>query len=793
MKFNITFLFLFGCSLFSVNFFAQNSSVEIIGKVLDNNTQEPIPFATIVIKEKGSNDQIGGTTTDIQGEFKVDSNTSNIYLEISFIGYTTLVKKDLNTINGEINTGLISLKEDSQTLDEVVVRAEKSTTEFKLDKRVFNVGKDLSSTGMGALELLNNVPSVNVSIEGQVSLRGSSGVQILINGKPSIMSDDPSSSLGTITAEMIEKVEVITNPSAKYDAEGTSGIINIVLKKDEKEGLNGSVSLNVGTQNNYNGGLSLNRRSEKFNLFTQVGVGRKARPNEKTNSNQDLVNNTTVNSFGTEDRDEMYYNIILGTDYHINDLNVLTLSGNYAYEIEDQPSYTEFSYLDETNTVVSEWYRNEVTEATNPKYQYELVYKKDFEDHKDHELLFSALGRFFGKDQSSEFEVAPTFGDIGFDDQQSETIYGSSDYTFKLDYTKPYSEKVTMEIGSQYVLNDVGNDYEVRDLEDGDWIVNPSLTNNFEYDQKVLGGYGTGSYQGDIWGVKLGVRVENTDLKTFLENTGEENDQNYTDLFPSAHVSYKFSESISMQGGYSKRVMRPRLWDLNPFFNQRNNFSIRVGNPNLKPEYTDSYELTSIFIVDKASINAGVYYRYTTDVIERVTYFEDNVTVTRPENFGTNKTTGLELNAKYSPWNWFSALGDFNFNYFKRDGEFQDEIFDFTGEQWSSRMTGKFKLPKSFELELTGNFTSAYQTVQAEISENLFADFGVRKKIAKGKLVANLSVRDLFKSRVRESVIQDPDYYIYNKFRSSRFVTFGLSYGFGKGEAMTYSGGGRRH
>ena len=785
-------LFLVGLFLVSSTVFGQTRDLKITGVVVDEQSNAPIPFATVALGDVNTGENIAGTTTDIDGKFVINSKSSNVFVEVSFVGYKTKRLQDFTLKEDGIDLGDILIAEDSQTLDEVVVRAEKSTTEFKLDKRVFNVGKDLSSTGMGALELLNNVPSVNVSIEGQVSLRGSGGVQILINGKPSIMSDDPSSSLGTITAEMVEKVEVITNPSAKYDAEGTSGIINIVLKKDEKEGLNGSVSLNAGTQNNYSTGLSLNKRSEKFNLFTQLGVGRKARPTESTNSNQDLVNNTTVNSFGTEDRDEIYYNVILGADYHINELNVLTLSGNYAYEIEDQPSYTEFSYLDDTNTVISEWYRSEVTEATNPKYQYELVYKKDFEDHKDHELLFSALGRFFGKEQSSEFEVTPTFGDIGFDDQQSETTYGSSDYTFKLDYTKPYSEKVTMEIGSQYVLNDVGNDYEVRDLEDGEWIVNPSLTNNFEYNQKVLGGYGTGSYEGGVWGVKLGVRVENTDLKTFLENTGEENVQNYTDLFPSAHVSYKFTESVSMQGGYSKRVMRPRLWDLNPFFNQRNNFSIRVGNPNLKPEYTDSFELTSIYILGKASINAGVYYRYTTDVIERVTYFEDNVTITRPENFGTNKTTGLEVNAKYSPWKWFSALGDFNFNHFKRDGEFQDEIFDFTGEQWSSRMTGKFKLPASFEVELTGNFASAYQTVQAEISENLYADFGVRKKIAKGKLVASLSVRDLFNSRVRESVIQDPDYYIYNKYRSERFVTFGLSYGFGKGEAMTYGGARRR-
>lgn len=778
--------------VFSNSPFAQNSSIEIIGKVIDVVSKEPIPFATVIVKDVKTSSQIVGTTSGINGKFKVVSRNSNVYLEISFIGYSTYTFKNLNVKRGIIDVGTISLIEKHQTLDEVEIRAEKSTTEFKLDKRVFNVGKDLSSTGMGALELLNNVPSVNVSIEGQVSLRGSTGVQILIDGKPSIMADDPSNSLGTITADMVEKVEVITNPSAKYDAEGTSGIINIVLKKEEKKGLNGSVTLNAGNKNNYSAGLSLNRRSEKFNLFAQLGIGHKSRPTERESSNQDLVKDTIVSSKGIEDRSEDYYNIILGTDYHINELNVLTLSGNFAYEVEDQPSETNFSAFDSMGDIYSQWNRKETTEATNPKYQYELQYKKDFEDYKDHQLLFSALGRFFGKEQSSEFVVTPTFGDIEFNNQQSETEFQDANYTFKIDYTKPYSEKVTLEIGSQYVINDVGNDYTVRDLIDDEWITNLDLTNNFEYDQKVIGVYGTGSFEGSIWGIKLGLRLEITDLKTFLENTGEENEQNYTDFFPSAHISYKFDESISLQGGYSKRVSRPRMWDLNPFFNHRNDYNIRVGNPDLKPMYTDSFEIMSIFIMDKASINTGVYYRYTTDVVERVTYFEDNVSVTRPENIGTKNTTGFELNLKYSPLNWFSIQGDYNFNFFKRDGAFEEMIFDFTGEQWTSRMTGKFKLPKSLEIELTGNFESSYRTVQAEISQNAYADLGIRKKIAKGKLVANFSVRDLFESRQRETVIQDPEYYIYSKYKSGRYFTFGLSYGFGKGEAMTYSGGRRR-
>ena len=781
-------LLLFGYTLMS---FSQSGSYSITGRVVENFSENPIAFATIVVLNKTTNVSLAGTTSDMDGNFELKFDSEDIAIEVSFIGFETVRINEISITDGVADLGVIKLTE-GQTLEVVEIRAEKSTTEFRLDRRVFNVGKDLSSTGMGAMELLNNVPSVNVSIEGQISLRGSSGVQILIDGKPSILTDDPNNSLSSITAEMIESVEVITNPSAKYDAEGTSGIINIILKKDEKKGVNGSITLNTGVPHNHSLGFSVNRRSEKFNLFAQLGIGYREQPNDRKNSNQDLIRNTNIESIGEEFRNENFYNIILGTDYHINDNNVITLSGNYTYEIEDQPSSTDFIFYDSSNTPISEWNRSEETEATNPKWQYELQYKKDFEDHEDHDLLVSALGRFFGKDQESEFQVTPVFGEVTSISQQTETEFQQTDFTFKLDYTRPINEQWTVETGAQYVANDVGNDFTVRDFIDGDWMVDPDLTNNFEWEQNVLGLYATGSYEGAAWGVKLGLRVEDTDLNTVLVNTDERNSQDYTDFFPSGHVSFKFNESVSLQGGFSTRIFRPRLWDLNPFFNIRNDFNIRVGNPNLQPEYTDSYELTSIFLIPKASFNLGVFYRHTTDVVERVTFFEDNVSIVRPENIGTNQTTGIEFNMKYNTTDWLVLTGDFNFNVFDRKGEFEDQNFDFNGDQWTTRLTGKFKLPADIEMELTGNYNSSFKTIQGEVSQNAFADFGIRKKIAKGKLVLNASVRDVFNSRFRESIVNQPEYYTYSKSRRGRFITVGLSYGFGKGEAMTYSGGRRR-
>jgi len=792
MKFRVPYLFVL---LFvgSMQANAQNQPTEISGRVVEGRSQLPVEFATVVALDATSREIAAGTTTDQNGNFLLSTDKRDFQIEISFIGFDVTTVKDFVVKDGKVNLGVVELQENSQLLDEVVVRAEQSQTEFKLDKRVFNVGKDLSSTGASALEVLNNVPSVNVSIEGDISLRGSQGVQILINGKPSVIASEQGNTLGTITADMIEKIEVITNPSAKYDAEGTAGILNIVIKKEERKGMNGSVSVNTGIPDNHSVGLSINRRSEKFNVFSQLGVGYREMPSDKEVLNRDLINNTAVFSKGKEFRNEEFYNFVLGTDYHINEFNVLTLSGNFAYEIEDQPSHTDFSLRDANDVIASQWSRSEITEATNPKYRYELQYKKDYPDSEDHSLLFSALGNFFGKDQSSEFTNEAISGSETGQDQQTRTNFGEVEHTFKLDYTKPYSEKWTLETGAQYEINDVRNDYAVNDFVDGVFVNNPNLTNIFEWDQKVLGVYGTGAYEGDKWGIKVGLRVENTDLKTLLVNTNQANDKNSTNLFPSVHTSYKLTESFSLQAGYSRRIFRPRMWDLNPFFNIRNNYSIRTGNPDLLAEFTDSYELNGIWIAGQLSMNFGVYHRFTTDVVERISTFENNVNTVKPYNLGTNQTTGLELNAKINVSKWMTVTGDANFNFFNRLGTLETQSFDFSSHQWSSKATTKFKLPAGIDFEMTGHYQSGVTTVQSEISDALFLDVGIRKKIMKGRGVFSLSVRDLFASRVRESYTRQPEFYLYNFQQRGRFTALGFSYGFGKGDAMEYSGQRRRH
>lgn len=762
----------------------QNKDITVKGKVLESTGKAPVEYATIILKDR-DNKIISGTSATDTGEFEVTVSQVPVLMEVSFIGFVTKEIKLPEAVNGQILLGEILLEQNAQNLAEVNVRGQRSQTEFHLDKRVFNVGQDLSSTGASALEVLNNVPSVTVNIQGQISLRGSQGVRILINGKPSVMASEGGNALGSITADMIDRIEVITNPSAKYEAEGTSGIINIVLKKEDKNGVNGSVTLNGGIPNNHSLGFSLNRRTPKLNLFSQIGVGYRTFPAEYRSIN--TSGNSEVETTGSSKMNEQFYNLVLGADYNLNKLNLLSLSGLFGFEKETQTSDSHF-LLRNAGVTESGWTRNESTWADNPKWQYDVQYQKSFEDDEKHKLLISSTGNFFAKDQYSDFTHRLSQGVASFTDQKSHTDYGEAEYIFKADYTKPFSKEWTLETGAQYQLNDLSSDFAVQNRLDDSWVTDANLANIFVMDLDVLAAYATGAYEGKKAGIKLGLRAENTFLDTRLENTGETSRQRYLNLFPSAHTSYKFTSALSLQAGYSRRIYRPGLWELNPFFSIQNNYNIEMGNPLLTPEYTDSYEITGIYDFSAVSINLGAYHRYTTDAIEDISTVENNIRTTLPANIGTRKANGLELNAKYAPGNRLSLSTDLNYNYFTRNGAYESTVYEFSADQFTARLTSKLKLPAGFDLELTGNYRSGYRTIQGYVTQNAYLDLGARNKLFKGRAIVNLSVRDVFASRFYETTIHQPDFELYSHRRQGRFVTLGISYGFGKGEAMQFSG-----
>lgn len=766
-----------------------NDKVMVRGQVVDASTGSPLQYATISVLDADGDGLLTGVITDDQGNFRLESPSPNFYLKVSYLGYIDLVHKKIEITENGVNVGPLRINPNEKLLDEVVVNGEKSLTTFQLDKRVFNVGKDLSSAGGNAFDVLTNVPSVDVSLEGEVSLRGNTNVQILINGKPSVITSG--NALGTIAADMIEKIEVITNPSAKYDAEGTTGILNIVLKKEDKKGLNGSVTLNTGVPNNHSLGLSLNRRTDKFNLFSQLGVGTRRFVSNATGLTIDRsnLNPTELSSDGDGEKNEDFYNIILGTDYHINPLNVLTLTGHFGYEFEDEFSNTAFNFRDAADQQQDQSRRDEVTEATNPKWQYEFLYKRSWEDNKDRALLASATGSFFGKDKASNFRNTTLQGNLAEFEQVVQDDFSHAQYNFQVDYTHPFANEHVLETGLKYQIDDNSSDYRVDDVIGGQTINNPNFTNKFDYDQKVLAIYATYGIELGPWGIKGGIRVENTDLQTLLITTDEKSIQQYTDFFPSIHTSYKMSEYFSIQAGYSRRIHRPRGWDLNPFSSIRNNLNIRTGNPLLLPEYTDSYEVAAIQDWKKASLNISVYHRRTSDVVDRIVQIVDTLTISTPQNIGFSRNTGIEINGKVEPLKWLTFSGDFNWMYFKRNGTLESNQFDFNNTNWRARLTTQFNLPKNISGEIRVRYRSDEERVQAVVQSNAFMDLGIKKKLLNGRAILNLSVRDVFNSRRYITRADQTDFLSINDRQwNRRTIVLGFSYGFGKGDAMEFSG-----
>jgi outer membrane receptor protein involved in Fe transport len=401
--------------------------------------------------------------------------------------------------------------------------------------------------------------------------------------------------------------------------------------------------------------------------------------------------------------------------------------------------------------------------------------------------LVSAIGNSFTKDQASTFTAEIFRGEAIFGDQRTRTDFGETKYTFGLDYVRPVGQAMSLELGAQYLFTDTGNDFSVSDRQGSDFVIIPDLTNDFSFDQGVSAAYTTLGYEDDTWGVKAGLRLEHTGVNTLLETT-QETSQDYLNLFPSIHASYTASERISLQAGYSRRIYRPGLWELNPFLNLRNSFNVRTGNPELRPEYTDSYEVTGIWTAGALSTNLSAYYRFTDQAIDRVTFLEDGINITRPINLGTTQAAGLELNAKLVAAEWLTFNTDMNYNAFQREAELDGQNFDFSADQFWSRLTAKAKPMSSLELELTGNYQSGYQTLQGRMSGTGWLDLGLRQKMANGRWVLNLSVRDVFVTRIAESQLQQPNFTLYDWSRRGRFVILGLSYGFGKGEAMQFAG-----
>ena len=787
-------------------------AIKIKGQIIDQGSKAPLEFATISVFSKMDSSLITGGLTDVNGVFEMESRPGPMYAVIEYISYEAqkidiqIDREQLRSGNRAIDLGTIEMFESGIALDDVVIRAEKSETQFSLDKRVFNVGKDLANQGGSAQDILDNVPSVTVDIEGAVSLRGSSGVRILIDGKPSgLANQDNANGLRSIPANLIDQVEVITNPSARYEAEGMAGIINIILKKDKGSGFNGSFDVSGGYPTNGGLGANVNYRKGNVNWFANYGLRYRSTPGQGSSFlRQDRDDETFFQEIDRNmDRSGLSNSLRFGIDFIPNEKEILT--GAFLWRKSDEDNFGMITYKDYLNDFpgnqILNTLRTDDEKEDEIDLQYSVNYKKEFSSRKHY---FEATVQFQNETETegSDFlEQSTVFiGDaIPNLVQRSNNEEGNREWLFQFDFVKPIGEEGKFETGLRSSLRSIMNDYLVEEEQDGSFVRLAGLSNNFNYDENVQAAYVIGGNKSGKFGYQLGLRAEYSDILTELEQTNEVNDRDYFSLFPSSFLNYEFSPGSTIQASYSRRIRRPRFWDLNPFFtfsDSRNTFS---GNPNLDPEFTDSYELNYIKYMDDLTITGGFFYRHTTDVIQRILVFnEDGTTNRQPENLATGDDYGLELTFQYSGIKWLRLDGNANFFKQQVNGQNVDATFSSNTTTWFGRFTSRATFWKS-DLQLRFNYRAGRETVQGTTRGIPSLDVGWSKDILGNQGTLTLSVRDLFNSRKRAGTTIGDGFFREDEFQwRARTATLAFNYRInqkkqrsrgGRGEGGDFEGG----
>lgn len=780
----------------------QAPKIKLIGQINDGTTTNGLEFATISVFSKRDSSLVGGGMTTTDGTFSVDLSPGPMYAVLEFISYTTktvdvtIDREAIKSGNREINLGTIDLYLNSTQLDEVEIRAERSETEFSLDKRVFNVGKDLANRGGSAEEVLDNVPSVTVDIEGTVSLRGSEGVRILIDGRPSGLAGvGNTNGLRNIPANMIEKVEVITNPSARYEASGMAGIINIILKKDTGNGFNGSFDLTGGIPEQEGFGANINYRKGKLNWFANYSVRNRRGPGGGFTYTERTIGDTLVEILDTkrdQDRGGLSNSIRLGADYFLDDKTQITASFNYRVSDEENLSTLIYDSLFvasasairtgsriSNGAEISQTIRTDNEKEDESNLQYSLNFRKEFSS-RDH--MFNATLQYRDEvetENSLYNEINTPIGQQGFPSlfQKSNNEELEKIWLFQFDYTKPLGKDHTYEIGIRSSLRDLRNDYLVVDEDEMPITLNGQLfDDNFSYDEDIHALYaiygnrhGKFSYQG-------GLRAEYSNVTTIAQ--GETKPRTYFNLFPSAHINYELSEGNAMQISYSRRIDRPRSFHLNPFFTLSDRINLFQGNPLLDPEYTDSYEIGNIKYWDKFTLSTSLFYRHTEDNTQRITELNEDGTTNRiPKNLGTADDYGLDLNLSYSGLEWLRLDGNGNFFRATSYGVDTDgEVFDIDNFTWFGRMTARITMFDS-DLQIRGNYRGGRQSIQGTRAGAGSVDIGWSKDFMNDRLTLTLSVRDVFNSRKRIGTTAFEGFYQESEFQwRARSSTLTASY-----------------
>jgi len=777
---------------------------KIIAKVIDAHSNETIPFASAILINRKTKAVVKGAQTDVNGNLLISGLPKGVFtFKISYVGYQSMVRDSvaITDTHKEVNFGSIKMKPAKGTaLNEVNITAQKSTMQLGIDKKVFSVDQSLVSEGGSASDLLQNVPSVQSDIDGNISLRGSTGVKVLIDGRPSVIAGgNVAQILQSIPASSIESVELITNPSAKYDAEGQSGIINIVLKKNKKLGLNGSLALTAGNRDNYNANTSLSFQNSKINVYgnynyrygNRIGGGY---------SNISYVDNplgiAQANQSTTGTSTDKGHNVKAGIDYNIAAKSLISFSGGFNLRDNDRNEVLGINQYNKLGNPISLSNRNNINNGSGGSYDLNLDFVQKLKKPKE-ELTFN-FGYSQGNNDNDQRYSTNVYNIAGtpvntLADVQLNTGNGiNSSYNIQTDYSLPVGAAGKIEAGYRSQIRLAENNtfsQNFNNLTD-EYDVNFALTNDFNSKDQVHALYLNYQNQVKNFGYQVGLRAEDATLDTKLgvyNKSGQLDFVNgkihYERLYPSVFLTQKFKQEQQLQLSYTRRVNRPRGWDTNPFLDVSDPLIWRQGNPNLKPEDVHSYELGYSKFWPKLTFTSSVYIRQTNDVIQRVRTEADanGVTIVTPRNLTRQVSSGLELITRYDVVKAWNFTGNVNLYKQSIKGVPAFGIVESSGFSWNANLTNNFVLPYNITLQVKGDYRSKEVMAQGRRNAMYAVDAGAKYDFKDKKSSLSLNVRDVFNTRAWSMTSYGPN--STTDFRRSMQGTMGsltYSYRFGK-------------
>jgi len=812
------------CIIISINTIAQQRSnsihqVLVSGKIVDTETKQNLEYATIICTPSNGKKITGGITNE-KGEFEIEVTKGTYNISIEFISFKTKTIKNI-VINSNTNLGNIFLQINAEALNEIEIIAEKSTVEIRLDKKIYNVGKDMTVKGGSASDVLDNVPSVSVDVEGNVSLRGNENVRILVNGKPSgLVGLSSTDALRQLPADAIEKVEVITSPSARYDAEGTAGILNIILRKGKALGFNGSITTTAGNPDYFGGSTNLNFRSKKLNFFTSTGYYYRNAPGSSSNS----VLNLNPSAFTPANRNEVIdyerkknsFNTRFGVEYYIS--NKSSIIGTVLYNTSNG--------TDLSTNLIDELDANEILEYTSKRIEsekekdktieYSLNFTQDFKKEGHKLMVDFQYGETTenGNAIITDSELFPIFIENSL--ERNSTDEKSKDILFKGDYVYPINEDSQFEFGFKTDLNKLIVDYLVEDYDEGQYINNTNFSNILNFEQNIYSLYTQYGHKINKFSYLFGLRMEATDRKIHFSETDENFNKKFSEFFPTINLGLEFSDAESITLGYSKRIRRPHHYFLHPFESQISETYIRKGNVNLDPTYTNSLDLSYLKKWNKFTLNSSVYYQHSINNIEMVQteeYRDSNgntilfdannpdtdpelnsdltlVIIRSPINLSTQDRYGFEFTANYTPFKWWKISNSFNYYKYETVGEFNETSYNTNNTSWFTRFNSRVTLPGKIDWQTRAMYRGPSKTALSEREAMVSVNLAFSKDIFKEKGTISLNVSDLLNSRKHESTTYTENTISQSEFRyRERQILLNFTYRFNQKKKRERSSG----